>query len=340
MTEAVRARPRAAVALLRRASALRETSLVVVLVAIAIGVGLLNPRFLTLSNARDILISIAVIGAVSVGQTLVLLTRNIDLSVGSIVGITAFAATDLLAGHPALPLVVMGAFAAAFGAVLGAVNGLLVAVGDVPAIVATLGTLYAFRGIDFLIAGGKQVSASDLPESYLEFANQDWLGLPAPVVIVVVIGIIATVGLRRLRAGRDLYAIGSNADAARMVGIHLRRRVVGAFVICGLLSGLAGFLYGAQYGSVDARAAEGLEFEVIAAVVVGGVAITGGSGTVIGALLGAAILGSIGNALNLLDIDPNWLQALSGGALVVAVTIDLVLQRRRQRRLLKAVFDR
>jgi rhamnose transport system permease protein len=325
---------------LRRVAALRESSLVVVLVVIAIGVGIANPRFLSLSNARDILISVAVIGAVAIGQTMVLLTRNIDLSVGSMVGITAFASTDLLARNPGMPLVVMCLFAGVFGGLLGAINGVLVAVGRVPAIVATLGTLYAFRGIDFLLAGGKQVSASDLPENYLGFANQNWFLLPAPVVIVVVLGVLASLGLRRLRAGRDLYAIGSNAEAARMMGIRVRSRVVGAFVLCGMLCGLAGFLYGAQYGSVDARAAEGLEFAVIAAVVVGGVAITGGVGTVVGALLGAAILGSIGNALNLLDLDPNWLQALSGGALVVAVTLDLVLQRRRQRRMLRAVFDR
>jgi rhamnose transport system permease protein len=209
-------------------------------------------------------------------------------------------------------------------------NGLIITVGRVPAIVATLGTLYVYRGIDFLIAGGKQVSAIDLPRSYLGIASSSVAGIPTLILSAAVIAIVAAYLLRNSGIGRELYAIGSNPVAAEVVGIPSQRLIFGAFVVCGLLAGVAGVLWGSRFGSVNALAANGLELQVIAAVVVGGVNIFGGSGTVFGAMLGAILLGTIDNSLTLLRLSQFWLQAIDGAVILLAVGADAAIRGRLQ----------
>lgn len=319
--------------LLRRVSRVRELGLLIALLAIVIVVGVQVPRFLSLSNFRQILLSIAILAIVAVGETLVVLTRNVDLSVGSMIGLTAFIGTDLFKERPGISIGTVILVSCCLGIVLGAFNGLVVTVGRVPSIVATLGTLYVFRGIDFWHAGGKQVSADEVPAAFLHLAGANMLGIPVLVLIAVAITAVAAYFLRYSRAGRELYAIGSNPDAATMAGIPQDRLVFATFVVSGLLCGLAGILWGSRYGTTDARVGTGFEFQVIAAVVVGGVNIFGGSGTAVGAALGAVVLGTIANALTLLRLSPFWLQAISGAAILVAVTIDMLITRRLQRSL-------
>jgi rhamnose transport system permease protein len=217
---------------------------------------------------------------------------------------------------------------ALLGGVLGAINGGLVVRGRVPAIVVTLGTLYAFRGVAFLIAGGNKVNASDLPDSFLSVSTSEFLGVPIPILICIALLVVTTFVTRDLTFGRALYAVGDDPQAARLEGIGVGRTVFTAFVLCGVLTGVAGVLYALRFGTVDARAATGVEFQAVAAVVVGGVSFLGGSGTVAGAFIGAIVLAAIGNALNVVNLSPFWLQAISGAVILVAVSGDLLLRRR------------
>jgi rhamnose transport system permease protein len=322
--------------LISRVSRVRESGLLIALIFIIIVVGIQAPRFLSVDNFVQILLSVAILAIVAVGETLVVLTRNVDLSVGSMVGFTAFVTAYFFKELPGINLLLGILLGCALGLVLGIVNGLVVSFGRVPAIVATLGTLYAYRGLVFITAANttSQVNASDVPASYLALATTQILGIPALILIAAIIAIIVGYFLRSSHAGRQLYAIGSNPDAANVIGIRKERLVFGAFAASGLLCGLAGVLWGARYATVDATNATGLELQVIAAVVVGGVNIFGGSGTILGAILGAIVLGTVENALNILNISQFWLQALYGAAIIGAVVLDALITRWLQRTIL------
>ena len=292
-----------------------------------------QPRFTSVNNIRQILLSVSILAIVAIGQTLVVLTRNIDLSVASIVGLVAYEVRDILAHNPQMSIGLAIVIGLLIGAGLGAVNGALVTVGRVPAIVATLGTLYVFRGLTFALGGGKLITASQEPPDFKRIALSRPWGIPAPIIIAAVLGLVFTYLLKYSRVGRQLYAIGSNPDAARPAGIRTNRVVFGAYVMCGLLCGVGGVLWGSRFGSIDARAASGMELQVVAAVVLGGVNIFGGSGTIVGAMLGAVLLGTIQNALTILRLNQFWIQAISGAAILLAVTIDLLITRRLRRSL-------
>ena len=312
---------------------IREAGLVVALTAIVVGVTISEPRFSSVNNLRQILLSVSIMAIVAIGQTLVVLTRNIDLSVASIVGLVAYEVRDILGNNPEMSITLAIAIGLLIGAGLGAVNGALVTVGRVPAIVATLGTLYVFRGLTFALGGGKLITASQVPPDFKQIALSRPWGIPTPIIIAVVLGAIFAYLLRYSRVGRQLYAIGSNPEAARPAGIQTDRVVFGAYVVCGLLCGVGGVLWGSRFGSIDARAATGIELQVVAAVVLGGVNIFGGSGTIVGAMLGAVLLGTIQNSLTILRLNQFWIQAISGAAILIAVTIDLLITRKLRRSL-------
>lgn len=329
-----RTRTRSSNRLVRSVSRVRELGLLIVLLLVIAVVSVQVPQFLTVGNIEQILLSVAIIAIVAVGETLVVLTRNIDLSVGSIVGFTAFVAADLFKQQPGTNLFVALLLGCLLGLLMGIVNGLIVTFGRVPAIIVTLGTLYIYRGLDFVFARGTQVSASDVPDSFLSLATTRFLGIPALILFAAVIALIVAYFLRFSRGGRQLYAIGSNPEAARLVGIRSNLLIFCAFVISGLLCGFAGVLWGARFATVDATAASGLELQVVAAVVVGGVNIFGGSGTIFGVMLGAILLGTIDNSLNLLKLSQFWLQAIDGAVILIAVAIDAFITRWLQRSLL------
>lgn len=326
--------------LVQRVGSTREFSLLAIYGVMVLSVGAFVGDFLTFDNFREILVSVAILMIVVIGQTPVLLTRNIDISVGSVVGISAFVSGDFISTHPTTPILLVVLMGCGIGLLLGAINALLVAVANVPSIMATLGTLYVYRGIDSLIASGKQVTASTVPDSYAALATNRIVGIPVMVLVAVAIGLIVGLALRHLRAGRQLYAVGSNPDAARAAGIRSRRLVFGALCFSGLMAGLSGVLWSAQFATVTSDAATGLELQVVAAAVVGGVNVFGGAGTVFGAMLGALTLATISNALALTRVSQLWLQAIAGAALLIAVTADhfagrrtlvRALERRRER---------
>jgi rhamnose transport system permease protein len=313
----------------------RELGIVLALVALVGYTAANNPRFLSGQSIRDILLNTAILAVMAAGQAVVVITRNIDLSVGSVLGLSAFAVATMMSANRSLPMVVAVLAGLAVGAVCGLVNGVLVRYGGVPALVVTLGTLYIYRGVTYSWAGGQQVNADELPRHFLTFANDSVLGIPWLVLIALAVVGVVSLAMRNYRVGRELYAMGSSPQAAELAGIRVARNTLGAFLLSGALAGLAGVLFAARFGTVDAAAGTGYELNVVAAVVVGGVAVFGGSGTVWGAGLGALLLTVIGSALAVLDINQFWQQAIVGALIILAIGADrLVAVRitRSQRR--------
>jgi rhamnose transport system permease protein len=300
----------------------RELGIVVALALLIAVTAILEPRFIETDSLRNLALNASIFAILATGQTLVLVTRNVDLSVGSVLGLSAYLAGDLLSGHRGMPLSVVFLLGIALGAACGLFNGILVTWGQVPALVVTLGTLYMFRGLAFLWTNGSQVNAETLPDSFLNLGTDSILGVPILVIIALVVLLAVGRWLRDYRAGRELYAIGSNPEGARLAGVRSERRVLTAFVLAGALAGLGGVLFTARFGTVDATAGVGYELTVIAAAVVGGVAIFGGTGSVYGAALGALLLGTITSSLIVLKVEAFWQQAAIGALLLLAIAFD------------------
>jgi len=308
----------------------RELSLVAIMVVLGGLVTLTAPQFLTVDNISQVAVLASVIAVAAVGESLVVITRNVDLSVEATIGLVAYCVASLLE-RQALDTPGAIVFGLGLGLVLGMINGVVVTIFRVPAIVATLGTLSVFRGIDYLVAGSHQVPVAGLPPGFTDAAGDSILGIPIFVVIAVGIVIVGSVVLRSTRFGRQLYAVGSNPEAAAILGIPSRLVVFTAFSLCGLLAGVAGILYDMEFGTINGTSATGLVLAVVAAVVVGGVNIFGGSGTLAGAAIGALFLGFIANALILVGLSQFWLQAIYGVVILLAISADAIILRRIQR---------
>jgi rhamnose transport system permease protein len=303
----------------------RELGIVLALVIVVGATTIDNHLFLSAASIQQLLSGAAIIALLAIGETIVIITRNVDLSIGSVLGISAYATGVLYVHHPHVHLVFVFLLALGIGVVCGVVNGAIVTVARVPSLVVTLGTLYIIRGIDGAWAGGNQVNASMLPESFNKIGYGTVLGIPYLGIIAIVAVGIAAYAMRTFRTARDFYAIGSDPDAARLAGIPVGSRVFLAFVLSGGIAGIAGALWLSLFGSVDAIAGVGYEFQVIAAVVVGGVAIFGGSGTVLGAALGALLLNTINSALVVVNVSSFWSQALAGALLIGAIAFDRLI---------------
>ncbi len=315
----------------------RELSILLVLVALIAVATFQTPSFLLSNNGwRDLLLTPSLLLLLAVGQAVVIITRNVDLSVGSVLALTAYLTGRLFIDVPGIPVVAVFAAGVVVGGLLGLINGLLVAVARVPALVITLGTLYVYRGAVLTWAGSDRVNAGDLPDGFLDLGTASVLRIP--VLTIIALAVLAAVGyfLHSHRAGRELYAIGSDPDAAVLYGLPVKRRVIGSFVLSGALAGLAGVLYTARYGTVSSGAGSGVELEAVAAVVIGGVAIFGGSGTVWGAAIGAFLLVTIDRALPILGIPDFWQRAVVGVLILSAIVLDRVLVARQARKLTEA----
>jgi rhamnose transport system permease protein len=317
----------------RGLGSVRELGILLALAVLVAVTAARNDRFLSAQSVKDLLLGSTILAILAVGQAVVIITRNVDLSVGSVTGLAAFATGTTFVAHPSAPAVLVFAMGIALGAGCGLVNGGLIAAARVPALVITLGTLYVFRGIDYTWATGRQVNAADMPPGFLRLGTATVAGVPVLALFAVAVVLVAGFVLRSYRCGRELYAIGSDPEAARLAGLPVGRRVLAAFVVSGALAGLAGVLYAARFGTLDANAGINSELNVVAAVVVGGVAIFGGSGSVYGAALGAVLLTTIGSALPVLGIDPFWQQAAVGALILAAIGLDRALSARLTRRL-------
>ena len=308
------------------------TLLLIVLVLLFFGTQIENyfsPRFF-----NRISTSVAIIAVVAVGQTLVFLTENFDLSVGSVVGFTAYFVGQQLSGNNDIAPAVAVLMAVGIGALMGSVNGLLVAYFRVPSVIVTLGTLAIYRTILVEYSDAQTVLTANLPQWILELPRANIfsigdLDLRLMVGVMIVVVIAAQLMLKYLPYGRRLYAIGSNPDAARIAGFPSKRIVFFAFVLCGSLAGLAGFMFLARFGNITVVAGLGIELASIAAVVVGGVSNAGGIGTAVGALLGAILIDLIDNSLiRWLEISEFWRDALLGFLILLAVAADKVIMNR------------
>lgn len=301
----------------------REISLIVAIVALAAVLVKVAPGFFTFGNERDLVMANMPVLIVALGMTLVILTGQIDISVGSLFAICSVAAG--IFAKSGMPTPIAGIAAALVGAVFGALNGALVAYVRIPSIVVTLATMVALRdGLRWMTEGAW---VQDLPPSFQWFGASQSASESLTIACAVLLLISAAWGLRHLAAGRAVYATGSNPDAARLAGIDPSRVIFAVFTLTGALTGCAALFNSIRFNQIPSNAGVGMEMQVIAAVIVGGVSVTGGRGTVAGTFLGVILLGMIGPALTFLGISAYWERAIQGGIILAAVAIDAVSVR-------------
>ena len=317
-----------------RPERVKELTLVFLIAVTVLAFWMLVDNYLSARFVNRVTVGVAVTAVMAAGQSLVILTRNIDLSIGSIAGVSAYVTGDILGDHAATTPVVAVLLAVAIGALLGLVNGLIVAYGRIPSIIVTLGTLAIYRTWLISFGEARTITADSLPQWLVDlprstvFSIGDYEIRTMFVVAIAVVLVLQFV-LGWLRIGRMLYAVGSNAEAARQAGLPERRITVIAFVACGALAGLGGFLFLARFGTITVTAGRGLELEAIAAAVVGGVSTLGGSGTVVGALFGAALIGLLDQSLGRVpEVSEFMRDAVLGILILLAVVVDGLLTRR------------
>lgn len=286
------------------------------LVLLVIAASLLSPRFLTLPNLLNVLRQVSIVGILAIGMTFVILTRGIDLSVGSILGIAVVLFAGSMDSRGMAVAIPVGLGAAAL---VGLVNGIGVAYAGIPAFIMTLGMLSFVRGLAFIYTGGTPIPIID--ERFYALGNGYLAGIPIPALILIAVLIVSGFVLGLTPFGRSVYAIGSNEDAARLSGVPVRLFTTLVYVISGLTSGLAGLVYASQLSIGTPIAGQGYELDAIAAVVVGGTSLFGGKGSVGGTFLGTLIIGVLANILNLTGVDPFVQQLFKGALIIVAVFI-------------------
>ncbi len=304
----------------------QETVLLITFVLVLVAVTASNRGFIEPSNLVDILYNSSYIGVAAIGMTMIILCGHIDISVGAALGVCATIAGQLAVSG--LPMAVVVPATLIAGGLIGLVNGLLVAYGRIPAIVTTLGMASILKGGLILSTGGSWIYG--LPPGFA-LSRQHVLGIPVPVLTLIVLGALFSIWLKFAASGRELYAVGGNAEAARLSGISARRVTVRVFVLNGLLVGAASILYATNFTAIQSNVAPGFELTVITSAVIGGVSILGGTGTIIGALLGAILLQTIGTALVFLHIRAEWFQTVQGGLILLTILLDVFRRRRTSR---------
>ena len=305
-----------------------RSGLVGVLVLLCVVASVISPNFLQVANVINVLRQMALYGIVSIGMTFVILTAGIDLSVGSTVGIVAIVVTQILnatALTPWLALIV----GIVTGAAVGALNGLGIALGRIPAFIMTLGIMVMGRGIAMTLANGEPISLSDSAAAAIGWIGSGFfLGIPIPVWVFALVALLASLILRYSPYGRYIYAVGSNEEAARLSGIPVLGIKASVYIISGILAAITAIVFVARLSVAEPTAGTGLELEAIAISVIGGASLFGGEGTISGTILGAAILAVLANILNLAGVTPFTQQIVKGAIIVVAVFVEILKQRK------------
>ncbi|GFE66464.1 ABC transporter permease [Litoreibacter roseus] len=322
--------------MLSRLIPVRETILGAAILALLLLIASRFSGFVAPANLLNVFNDTAPLIILALGQMVVILTRCIDLSVAANLALTGMAVAMLNVAMPGLPIPVIIAVAIGLGAVMGAINGLLVWKLMIPPIVVTLGTMAVFRGIIFLISDGKWVNAHEMSDAFTGFPRAVILGLPVLSWVALLTVAIFGIMMSRTALGRSIFAVGGNPDAAVYTGIDVGRVKFLAFVLSGALAGLTGYLWVARYAVAYVDIAGGFELEVVAACVIGGISIAGGIGSVGGAVLGALFLGVIKNALPVINISPFWQLAISGSAILIAVAFNARSGKTKGRIILKS----
>jgi rhamnose transport system permease protein len=321
-----------------RPERIKELSLLAVLVTTVLLFSVVVDDYLSPRFVGRLLVAVSITAILAAGEAVVIITRNIDLSVGSTVGVSAYLTSEYLADHGSVPAVATVGIAVGIGVVLGLVNGVLVAVTNVPSIIVTLGTLSIFRSLLVGHAGGTTIATGDLPQWLVDMPRSTVFTIgdfEIRTMFVLALAIIVALHLvlQYTRAGRLVYAVGSNPEAARQAGLNSRRVQLVAFVACGALAGFAGFLYVARFGTINVTAGSGLELVAIAAAVVGGASTLGGSGTILGVFFGAVLIVVLDQSLvRVQQISEFWRDAILGALIVLAVLLDVALGRRLRAR--------
>lgn len=309
----------------------REAGISLFILILIVAVTLRAPSFLTVDNFEDILLNISILAIVALGQAMVIIARGIDLSVSSMIGLVAMMVAFVVKQNPEMSVLLVVVLGMALGAVLGIFNGLIITRGNVPPIIATLGTLSIYRGLVFYYSQGTWINSFELPRNFKLLSKGTPLGLPNMVIIAIIVALLMYYFLNHTRTGRDIYAVGSNPDAAQFAGIRRQRIIFLVYLISGLLAGLAAVLWVSRFESAQTNTAIGFELQTVAASVVGGVSINGGIGSVPGVLLGALLLGIIQNSLTLIHISPFWQLAAQGLLILIAVISDQWILNRVER---------
>jgi rhamnose transport system permease protein len=315
----------------------RELALIGFIVLLVALISLRNPNFLTFTNFKDILLDISILAMVALAQGMIIITRGIDLSVASMLGLIAMMTGFVVKAYPETPPLLSLLLGMALGAVLGSINGAIITIGRVPPIIATLGTLSIYRGLVFLYSNGTWINAYEMSPAFKQLAKGAPVALPNLVIIALLVAAIVYVFLNHTQPGRDIYALGTNPDAAKISGIRTMRTTFMVYVISGLMCGLAGVMWASRFEAAQTNTALGFELQTVAAAVIGGVSMMGGIGTAPGILLGALLLGVIQNGLTLSGISPFWQLAVQGFLILLAVVADSTIQQRIKRTMLRGV---
>ncbi|SHH42631.1 ABC transporter permease [Clostridium grantii] len=309
-------------------SKFRELGLVVFIIIISIFVQMRNSSFLTIENINDLVTNTAILSILAVGMMLVIITRGIDLSIGATIALSGMITALTIGKFPGLNPWLTLVLGLVIGMACGGIVGFLISKAGILPIIASLGMMNVFRGLTFMVSGGKWVSAHQMPETFKGVATGKTLGINNLIFIAIVIYVISYYFLNHTRTGRKIYAVGSNPDSARISGIDTGRVLLMVYVIMGALAGLAGVLWVSKFASAQGDTAMGYELNVIAACVLGGVNIAGGSGKISGILMGSLLLGILNNALPLINVSPFWQNAIQGVIILIAVIINALVKRK------------
>ncbi len=313
----------------------REFTLFVLIIVLLAAISMRAPNFLNLENFNDILNDTSILIMVAIGQLLVIVTGGIDLSVASSIALSGMAVGMLNQHFPGIPIEVILLISLGIGWLLGSFNGLLVSIANIPPIITTLGTMSIYRGFVFVLSKGEWVSAHEMTEAFRDFPRVSIMGISNLILIAVIVVIIAAVFLKYSRTGREIYGVGGNRVAARFVGISIIKINYLVFALSGVIVGLAGFLWVARYASAQNETALGFELQTIAACVIGGVSIAGGSGTVLGVVLGALFLGILNNALTVINLSPFYQMGIQGLVIILAIIANTLADKRNQLTMLR-----
>lgn len=312
---------------LANVSKFRELGLLIFILVLSILIQIRNPNFLTIGNIFDMMRNTVILSILSVGMMLVIITRGIDLSIGANLAFSGMICAMVVSANPHLPPFLIILLGITIGLFCGCVVGLLVSKGGVLPIIASLGMMNVFRGLTFMVSGGRWVSAHQMPPEFKALSTGTIFGINTMIVIAVVIVVCFYYFVNHTRTGRHIYAVGSNPESAKISGIDNSRILLLVYGLMGSLAGLSGVLWVSRFASAQGDTAMGFELNVIAACVLGGVSIAGGSGKLSGVILGALLLGILQNALPLIDVSPFWQQAIQGIIILIAVILNALVKR-------------
>jgi ribose/xylose/arabinose/galactoside ABC-type transport system permease subunit len=302
----------------------RELSLLLCLVVLLAYLGVRAPRFFNSQNLVNLLVNNSYLAIAAFGMTMVIVSGNIDISVGSMLAVCSIVAGLTARAHVSLSLIIL--FTLLVGAVMGTINGALVAKANIPAIIVTLGMMGILRGLIIWYVRGEWIQ--DLPDDFVNFGSATPLGVPTPLWLMIIVLMATWLLMSRTKFGRRVYALGSNLEAARLSGISVKKTTLGIFTLNGLLIGVSALADPSNYSAIQSNKGEGFEFQVIIAAVLGGTNIFGGSGNVYGTLLGVMLLGTMSSAMTFLQVPNEWERTAQGALVLAAVVVDQVRQRR------------